>query len=222
MKQIKAVLFDLDQTLLNRTETLRRFLNWQINFYQLVPAVYKDQFIHRFLELDANGSVWKDVVYTQLIQEFTIRHYSMAQLLQCYIQELNKFSVEFEGVTAAVSELYQSGYQIGLISNGKNPFQEHNFQALGLSAFFSVILVSDAVGLRKPDSAIFHKACQQLQRSAEQCVFVGDNDIADIQGANRAGLKSIFFHPDPTVHSSDADLNMHHFSELSALIDQLD
>lgn len=56
----KVLLFDLDQTILNRNESLNRFLNWQINFMQLVPRKLKESFIQRFIELDDNGRVWKD------------------------------------------------------------------------------------------------------------------------------------------------------------------
>jgi len=63
----KVLLFDLDQTILNRNESLNRFLNWQINFMQLVPRKLKESFIQRFIELDDNGRVWKDQVYGQLI-----------------------------------------------------------------------------------------------------------------------------------------------------------
>ncbi|MDR2062288.1 MAG: haloacid dehalogenase, partial [Acinetobacter sp.] len=70
----KAVIFDLDQTLLDRTTSLKRFLRWQINFFQLVATKDRESFIQHFLELDDNGKVWKDSVYQQLIHEFSIDH----------------------------------------------------------------------------------------------------------------------------------------------------
>jgi len=60
---IQVVLFDLDQTLLDRTSSLKAFLNWQVNFFELVTIQQKPQFIQRFIELDNNGSVWKDQVF---------------------------------------------------------------------------------------------------------------------------------------------------------------
>ncbi|ENX34604.1 hypothetical protein F889_01892 [Acinetobacter colistiniresistens] len=81
MNQKKAVIFDLDQTLLDRTTSLIKFLTWQINFFQLVVANDREQFIQRFLELDDNGKVWKDLVYENLIQEFSIQYHSKEILL---------------------------------------------------------------------------------------------------------------------------------------------
>lgn len=68
----KVLLFDLDQTILNRNESLLKFLNWQVSYLNLVPHELKKSFINRFIELDNNGSVWKDIVYSQLIKDFNL------------------------------------------------------------------------------------------------------------------------------------------------------
>lgn len=70
----KVLLFDLDQTILNRNESLLKFLNWQVSYLNLVPHELKKSFINRFIELDNNGSVWKDIVYSQLIKDFNIKN----------------------------------------------------------------------------------------------------------------------------------------------------
>lgn len=127
MNQKKAVIFDLDQTILDRTTSLIKFLGWQINFFQLVPTMKKELFIQRFLELDDNGKVWKDRVYEQLTHEFSIDHVSRDILLESYINDFNKFSCCFEHIEKTMTQLKHQGYLIGLISNGRTPFQEHNF-----------------------------------------------------------------------------------------------
>ncbi|ENU30736.1 MULTISPECIES: HAD family hydrolase [unclassified Acinetobacter] len=221
MKQNKAIIFDLDQTLLDRTTSLIRFLTWQTNYFRLIPNKVREQFIKRFLELDDNGKVWKDLVYEKLTQEFMIKHISKDQLLESYINDFNKFSCCYENVEITINQLKQHGYLIGLISNGRTPFQEHNFYALGLSEFFSSILVSEAVGLRKPDPKIFLLSCTQLGVPPQDCIFVGDNEIADIQGAKKVGMRTIFFHPDPQVESLIADANLHNYEKFSEILKHL-
>lgn len=218
MNQKKAVIFDLDQTLLDRTTSLIKFLTWQINFFQLISANDREPFIQRFLELDDNGKVWKDHVYENLIQEFSIQGHSKEILLTSYIRNFNKFSCCFEHVENVIIQLKQQGYLIGLISNGRTPFQEHNFYALGLAEFFSSIIVSEAVGIRKPDPAIFLLSCQQLGVHPQDCIFVGDNELADIQGAKAVGMKTIFFHPNPAISSAIADANFHHYEKLMTIL----
>ncbi|MGE8597801.1 MAG: hypothetical protein ACN6N2_00320 [Acinetobacter calcoaceticus] len=91
-------MFDLDQTIRDRTKSLIKFIEWQVNYYQLVPQKNKKAFITRFIELDNNGSVWKDLVYSQLIKEFPIEKFSVNELLSSYISDFNKFAVAFENV----------------------------------------------------------------------------------------------------------------------------
>lgn len=104
-----------------------------------------------------------------------------------YLHDFNRFCLAFEGVEHSIQMLYQAGYRLGLVSNGKTPFQEQNFQAL------SSVLVSEAVGLRKPELAIFELASQQLAVQAEQCIFVGDNEHADILGAKKSQHENDIF-----------------------------
>ena len=214
MQQIKAVIFDLDQTLLDRTTSLKLFLNWQVNFLQLLPQHLKQRFIQRFIELDANGSVWKDLVYRQLIEEFNISKYSEQHLLEMYIYDFNKFCTAFNGVEATIEKLYKNGFKLGLISNGKTPFQEHNFQALGLSEYFSSVIVSEAVGLRKPNPEIFQLACQQLSVEPEQCLFIGDNEVADIQGALSVGMQTFLIDFEKKITTTSAHYYATTFNEL--------
>lgn len=84
------------------------------------------------------------------------------------------------------------------------------------------MLGSEAIGIRKPDPAIFNLSCLQLKTSAEHCVFIGDNEIADIQGAQKAGMKTIFFNPDPSKVSQLLNENLHHFQDLDHMISNLE
>jgi len=218
----KAILFDLDQTLLDRNTSLIKFVEWQVNFFQLVPQQNKQDFIARFIELDNNGNVWKDLVYSQLLEDFNIKSFNVETLLESYVNDFNKFSSSFERVPETIQNLYNKGYKLGLVSNGKSPFQENNFYALGIKEFFSTIIVSEALGIRKPDRRIFEYACRELGCTPNECIFVGDNPKADIEGANKAGMKTIFFHPDPSISSSVADEKIHHYDQLETAINTLE
>lgn len=196
----RAILFDLDQTLLNRHDSLIQFCQWQAQHELHLAKNIAEQFVQRFIELDANGSLWKDQVYAELIASFQLTS-SVSQLLQSYVEQFQYFCQPFPHVLESIQDLHRQGFELGLISNGKSPFQQHNFNQLGLSEFFSCIIVSEAVQLRKPDPKIFQLACQQLQLQPEQCIFIGDNELADIQGAQNAGLLSLRFYPPSAIPS---------------------
>lgn len=92
------MIFDLDQTLLDRETSLEKFLDWQIEFFQMVPEQNKTVFKIKFMELDPHSSVWKDIVYTKLIAKFSLTQ-SVDTFLQSYIDNFNQFSTAFESVS---------------------------------------------------------------------------------------------------------------------------
>ena len=191
-RQIKAVLFDLDQTLLDRTASLKSFVDWQARGMLRSQVSDRYLFVKRFIELDANGTVWKDRVYEVLIAEFKIAGWSIEELTTSYELCFSGFCQPKQGAVEAVHHLAAMGFKLGLVSNGKSPFQERNFNSLGISNLFDAVIVSEAVGLRKPDKAIFELAVAQLGVELHQSAFIGDNPVADIKGAKDVGMYSIY------------------------------
>lgn len=186
----KAALFDLDETLLDRTASLNDFVQWQSA--QLLISGERDRFSERFIELDQGGKVWKDVVYRTLIDEFELSQWSVSQLLAVYLNDFSKFCKARSGASELIAQFIHNGYKIGVVTNGKTPFQETNLNALEFAALIECVIVSEAVNIRKPDSAIFELACRQLNVEMGASVFVGDNPIADIKGAKQAGMQTIY------------------------------
>jgi putative hydrolase of the HAD superfamily len=80
-------------------------------------------------------------------------------------------------------------YQLALVSNcGLGT--DKTIHALGLTGFFSCIILSYQVGVRKPDKRMYLKALKCLGLKAEECVFVAD-EISDLEGAREIGLETI-------------------------------
>jgi putative hydrolase of the HAD superfamily len=194
---MKAVLFDLDETLLDRTRSLIRFCEWQATDRLKLKDV--EGYVARFLELDANGSVWKDEVYEKLKHEFFIAD-SVGNLLAEYILQFQNFCQARPGALDAVRLLASRGFKLGLVSNGKSPFQENNFSALGVGDLFTTLIVSETVGCSKPDPKIFEIACSAIEVTPRECIFVGDNPNSDIRGAADLGMYTVFV---PSLYFTD-------------------
>jgi putative hydrolase of the HAD superfamily len=91
-----------------------------------------------------------------------------------------------------LNQLQNRGYKLGLITNfDHSPHIHHLLEREGLKSFFDTLVISDAVGLKKPDPKIFHLACAQLRVEPSQCLYIGDDPEADFWGAEQAGLKAI-------------------------------
>lgn len=216
---MKAVLFDLDETLLDRTSSLIRFCKWQGSDRLKLEDVEK--YVARFMELDANGAVWKDAVYEALKREFLIPN-SVDELLAEYMLQFRNFCQERPGALDSVRLLASKGFRLGLISNGISPFQENSFSALGVGDLFEAVVVSGAVGCSKPDPEIFEIACSALGATPKECIFVGDNPVSDIQGAAALGMYTIFipgnYYGDCCSH---ADAVCADFKDLAAIVENV-
>ena len=146
---IKAVLFDLDGTLLNRNDSVKKFINGQYDrLNKWVGHVAKENYITRFIELDRQGYVWKDKVYQQLVEELEITHVSWEDLLEDYINEFKNHCVPFPHLHDMLDELRSSDIALGMITNGYGTFQMDNIKALGIENYFETILVSEWEGVK--------------------------------------------------------------------------
>ena len=89
--------------------------------------------------------------------------------------------------------LRAQGYQIGLISNAG---YDEDIQVLidqnGLRPYLGFIVSSAACRIRKPDPRIFQLALDHFQVTPERAVMVGDFLAADVLGANRLGMSSVW------------------------------
>ena len=213
---MKSVIFDLDETLLDRTHSLREFVLWQARGMLRDSVEDANEFSRRFIELDSHGRVWKDVVYARLKDEFCIQNWSVEELLASYELCFCGFCKLMPNAKEALQSLHVLGYKLGLVSNGKSPFQERNFHALGIDHLFSTVIVSDAVGIRKPDPRIFSLACKKLLSSPKASIFVGDSPKADIDGANNSGLYTIYF--SANAESTNADAVCTNYNQLVKLV----
>ncbi len=217
---MRAALFDLDETILDRSGSLRDFANWQATEIPDSSISNTTLFVERFIELDQNGVVWKDKVYESLICEFNIKGYSVEDLLNTYLERFRDFCKPRHGALDVIQAFARKEYKIALVSNGKTPFQENNFQALGFNEFFDCVIISDAVGIRKPDKAIFELACKSINADISASVFIGDNPVADIKGAKDAGMATIYVPTDPQQEPCRfADKTFYQLSDLAAHIE---
>ena len=218
---IKAVLFDLDGTLHDRESSLPRFITSQHDRLPALHPIPKHHYVSRFLELDAHGRRWKDAVYQTLVAEFAITGLNWRDLLKDYEAHFCRSCVPFPDLQLTLAALRSNGFELGLISNGFTTFQFSVIRALGIERFFSAILISEAEGIRKPDPGIFRRALERLHSLPGESVFVGDDPVSDIAGANDAGMKAVWLRNPvwPPPGTADAIINGLH--ELPDVIQRL-
>lgn len=153
---MKAALFDLDGTLLNRDASVELFIKQQYERLKgVLGSIPKEQYIARFIQLDKRGYVWKDHVYQQLVEEFHLVHITWEELLQDYLNEFKYSCVPFPNLIPMLEQLKRDQLALGMITNGYGHFQMDTIKALAIEHYFDVILVSEWAGMKKPDPQLF-------------------------------------------------------------------
>jgi HAD superfamily hydrolase (TIGR01662 family) len=128
-------------------------------------------------------------------------------------------SIVPDDVRRTLPQLQQAGYVMAVVSNRDKPFRE-TLESHGLSEFFPYSLAGGEVDSYKPEPGIFEHALKQMNVTARETIYVGDNYYADVVGARRAGLEPVLY--DPHLIFPDADCTtIRSFDELLPVIQAL-
>lgn len=90
-------------------------------------------------------------------------------------------------------------YALSVLSNGFSEVQYRKIHASGLESYFKHVILSEQVGVQKPDAKMFEYALAQNGSTAQQTIMIGDNYATDIIGAKNCGIAQIYFYPQPTM-----------------------
>jgi len=196
----RAVLFDLDDTLHNKSATLKvvadaQFVEVDLQRYGVDRAAWQAAFI----ELN-NLRIEKTEVFERLAKHFILPADLAATLLEDFDRNLGSMALPYEGVLELLSMCKQHGLKTGIVTNGRDQFQRRKIEGLGISQFVDSVVTSGGFGVKKPHHTIFLECLRQLSVPPEQAVFVGDNFEADMEPANALSMLTIW----KSAASSDA------------------
>jgi HAD superfamily hydrolase (TIGR01509 family) len=97
-----------------------------------------------------------------------------------------------EGVVATLDELRSREVRVGLVTNMDTDQLAHLVRVSGLEPHLDFALGSEEAESCKPDPGIFVEAVRRAGSAPASTMFVGDSVPQDVEGANRAGLQSVF------------------------------
>ena len=112
------------------------------------------------------------------------------ELMEGYLESYAGNWTLFSDVAPCLDQL--AGSQLGIITNGTSIQQRQKLVSTGIMDRFSVVVVSEEVGMVKPDPGIFLEACRLAQANPRECWHIGDNLEADVQGSLSAGLRGVW------------------------------
>ncbi|MBT3297549.1 HAD-IA family hydrolase [archaeon] len=223
-KMIKALVFDLDDTLYDNTNYwLGAFKD--ISFYlEKEYGVEKNEtYSILFKIFNENKSMYSHL-FDDLITELNITPPSKDNLIKEMVKIFHSHKPELElydDTLLTLNELKKE-YKLGIITNGKYPTQMNKIRLLGLEKYFEVIICPEYIN-RKPKSQSYFEMLGKLGFSNKEVIYVGDNPLVDFIGAKEAGLITIRIMKGPfkdMVVSSelDAEFKINNLKEIIILL----
>lgn len=190
---IKAVLFDFDETLQDRTAAFDKYADAFIDeFLPQISKEEKQKRINDMVKTGNGGYVVRTKWYQQLIDMWHWENASSAQTLaEHYDTKFGTFNVIFNETVPLLKELRARGIKTGVITNGPSVLQHTKLDNSGLLPYCDIVVVSGDINIHKPDAAIFIYTADKLGLKAEECLYVGDHPVNDIEGALGAGMKAV-------------------------------
>ncbi len=212
---MKAVLFDLDDTLFDRNKAQEEILDRIVHeFREIFTGIDKEAITHAFFESDrlmteefnAGGPI--DEVRIGRSRKFLkilgLSEESAEKITKMYIKSYPTINAQVTNATIVLRNLAKK-FQLGVISNGSRDVQYQKLKTLGIKDLFRCIVLSEEVGIRKPDPRIFWKATTSLDREPEECLYVGDSYGTDILGAKKVGMLACWFNPKDLLPQEDVE-----------------
>ncbi len=183
--ELQGILLDLDETLYSRDEA---FWSWLELEARAAPAAGTlDR--QKVAELDQRGRGDKQTLLEYLDSVFAWRQTQQVRLRR-FRGGIAATVRLAPGVRESLVRLARQ-YKLGLVTNGTGETQRAKLQALALDGLFDPVLISEEVGVRKPDQRIFELALASWGVVAESVLFVGDDPVSDILGAKAAGMRAL-------------------------------
>src|SRR5579872_200311 len=111
-----------------------------------------------------------------------------------------------------------SKYVLHLISNGFRESTEIKISGTNIGGYFQNVIISEIVGVNKPDKAIFEHALNLAGATIPESLMIGDSLEADVYGALNFGMDAIYFNPLNLPKPGDVPVQINHLKELTLLL----
>lgn len=92
-----------------------------------------------------------------------------------------------------VLEYLRPRYKLYILSNGFTELQARKMRSAGIDHYFDGVVLSEDIGVNKPNPAIFEHALRVADVSAAEALMIGDNFEVDIEGAQRVGVDQVYY-----------------------------
>jgi len=199
----KAVFFDADDTLFDYPRAERAALRACLREFglRIDVAAFVETYRRHNLDLwqafergETDQATLRVERFRRLAAEFGIDGLPLEKVSFYYLEALSGQPQLLPGALATVRGLAKT-FPLALVTNGIASVQRKRFAASPITRYFQAVVISEEVGVAKPDPRIFEPALRTFGVEAEDVLFVGDSVTSDMAAARNAGMDFAWFNP---------------------------
>lgn len=197
---MKAVIFDLDNTLFDHTASATYAIRTWI---PELGGVASDELVAQWFvieEVHYNRFLARELTHQEQrrgrLHDFLplIGHpvpstdAELDELFTGYLRHYKGSWTAFPDARPALEVARSNGWRIGVLTNGSTPQQNAKLAAIGLADLVDVVCCSESLDVSKPAPEAYLRTCQALGTDPADTLMIGDNLELDVVGAQAVGL----------------------------------
>ena len=201
---MKYIFFDLDNTLIDFQTAQNKAIESLYYIYKFDNIVNVEEFIKRWNDLsDYHYDFYtrKEISYEEqrnrrvidLFNGYNLKlDKTPKEIFDIYLKSFEENWTLFDDVYNTIEKLYDSGYKLGIISNGDLSQQTAKLKKTGIYNFFEIIATSSEYEYSKPNPKLYETIIQQFNINKEEIIMIGDQADKDVIPCLNIGIKAIW------------------------------
>jgi putative hydrolase of the HAD superfamily len=231
INKYKHLFFDLDHTLWDFERNSRAVIKKLFAAHKLKDKLgIKDaEFIqtyerinHKLWSLYRNGRITKESLrkkrFSATLATFGMQDDILAANFDRDYLQLAPYQKNLMAGCLPMLENLEPNFELHIITNGFSEIQAIKLRESGLAPFFKLLITSDQIKVHKPQAKIFVEALRLAGANRSNSLMIGDNLLADVQGARNAGIDQVFYNPLNVQHTQRTTFEINHLNQLPGLL----
>ncbi len=213
----KGIVFDLDETLIDRRRSLDVYARELWRCFQRNSTLDEGRFVLAFHDLDGNGRVPRHKFFSDLSRK-AFDGIAPSDISDHFRVHAWLKPMLFEGVVEVIETFRDNSYAVGVVTNGGSHSQNSKISNSGLDQYLDGFVISEELGAKKPDPAIYREIVGRLEIDPRESWFIGDDPISDVVGPASYGFHTAWierYSPWPEEQIRCYKHRVSHISELS-------
>ncbi|MCX7835974.1 MAG: HAD-IA family hydrolase [bacterium] len=223
---IKAILFDLDNTLVDFMQMKHACVEAAVTAMRDVGLKMSHQeATQKIYAIYSKHGIEYQEVFDRFLEEIHLSHPRfLAAAISAYRKTRTLHINPYPGVKETLLELIKRGIELGVVSDAPRKQAWLRLVDAGLDIFFNVVVAFEDTGKLKPNPEPFLMAMEKLHVLPTETIMIGDWPERDMRGAKALGLYTAFARYGTLIDEtklSGADFELYRLNDLIAIVDHL-